>query len=120
MIPTDMIRIDHLSVADEPLRFFGRVYLNNEYQDTCDSADAIAGCIRRYIMYQVCRPKYDSFGNVSDVAISSRVLEDADGDTVYETVFGDVKIFVPKKRLMEYRDKIPNILPYRFYMKPPK
>jgi len=111
----DMVRVDHLGIDDEPLGFSGRAYLDNEYQETCVSADAIAGCIRRFVAYQVCRPKYDPFGDVADVRIYSRVLTASDGNTLYETVFGDVKIFVSKKLLMEYRGKIPNILPDRFY-----
>ena len=111
----DMVRVDHLSIDDEPLSFSGRVYLDNEYQETCVSADAIAGCIRRFVAYQVCYPIYNPFGDVVDVRISLRVLEDTDGNTMYETVFGDVKIFVSKKLLTEYRGKIPNVLPDRFY-----
>jgi len=111
----DMVRVDHLGIDDEPLGFSGRVYLDNEYQETCVSADAVVGCIRRFVVYQVCRPRYDQFGDVIDVRIYSRVLEDTDGNTVYETVFGDVKIFVSKKLLTEYRGKIPNILPDCLY-----
>ena len=111
----DMVRVDRLSVNDDPLGFAGRAYLDNEYQETCVSADAVTGCVWRFVVYQVCHPIYDPFGDVADVTMSSRVLEDADGNMVYEDVFGDVKIFVSKKLLTEYRGKIPDILPDRFY-----
>jgi len=110
-----MVPVDHLGVDDGLLGFSAWVYLNNAQQETCVYADAITGCIRRFVVYQVCRPIYDPFGHVADAIISSCVLEDADDNTIYETVFGEVKIYVSKKLLMEYRDKIPDILPYRLY-----
>ena len=110
-----MVRVDHLGIDDEPLGFSGRVYLDNEYQETCIRADAILGSVHRYVTCQESCPKHDMFGDVADVVVASQVLIDADGDPVCEDVFGDVKIFVSKKLLTEYRDKIPNMLPDCLY-----